>query len=44
MHMVSIALYVDVNLIEEDTEVIDEVSAALKKNGLVLKIVEGLQE
>ena len=42
--IVYVALYVDNNLMVGDVEAIDEGIAALKENGLVLKIVEGLQD
>ena len=41
--IVYIALYVDVNLMVEDTEFVDEATGFLKENGLDLKIVEGLE-
>ena len=42
--IVYVALYVDDNLMIGNVEAINNSIAALKKNGLVLKIVEGLQE
>ena len=37
------ALYIDDNLMVGNPEAIDEITEALWKNGLVLKLVEGLQ-
>ena len=42
--IVYVALNIDDDLIKRDIEVIYEVIAALKENGLILKIVEGLKE
>ena len=42
--IVYIALYVDDNLMIGDMATIDDAIEALKSKGLVLKIVEGLQE
>ena len=42
--IVYIALYVDDNLMVGDIKAIDDAIAALKNNGLVLKIVEELQD
>ena len=41
--IVYIALYVGDDLMVNNIEAIDKVIAALKKNGLVLKVVKGLQ-
>ena len=42
--VVYIALYVDDNLMISDLAAIVEAILALKRNGLVLKIMEGLQD
>ena len=42
--VVYVALYVDNNLIVGDIAAIDDTIEALKKKGLVLKIMEGLQD
>ena len=39
-----IALYVDNNLMVGDVKAIDDAISALKNNGLVLKVMEGLQD
>ena len=39
-----VALYIDNNLMVGDIEAIDEPILALEENGLVLKIMEGLQD
>ena len=41
---VYIALYVNDNLMVGNMKAIDETIAALKNNGLVLKVVQGLQD
>ena len=42
-HVVHVALYVDDNLMIRDTVAINDTMKALKNRGLVLKIMEGLQ-
>ena len=44
MGIVQIALYLDDNFMVGDVEAIVEVLAALKKNGLVLKFMEGQKD
>ena len=41
--IVSVALHIDDNLMVGDIEVIDNVIATLNKNGLILNVMEGLQ-
>ena len=42
--IVYIALYVDYDLMVQDIAAIDDAISALKNNGMVLKIMDGLQD
>ena len=42
--IVYVALYIDDNLMVGDVKAIDDMTAALKKNGLVVEVMEGLQD